>query len=215
MLGRIYAITDSTLLPTTEALLKGVTSALNAGIRTVQYRDKSSSSNMRRTQALALLKLCDDHAAQLIINDDVDLASSIGAHGVHLGQQDTRLIEARKRLGSRSIIGITCHGQLALAEDAVANGADYVAFGRFFPSSTKEIAPQAPLSVLSTAKRTLNTPVVAIGGLTEENVQAVFAQGADTAAVCHALFHNTNIYKMAQSLIKRSQSTHKETSKQL
>ena len=135
----LYAITDSQLLDDGR-LLPYVEAALRGGARLLQYRDKSSDQARRLREAESLRELCERHGAQLIVNDDAELAARLGV-GLHLGQTDGSLSAARALLGRQAIIGATCHAQLELAEQAVAEGASYVAFGRFFNSSTKPGAP--------------------------------------------------------------------------
>src|SRR5690606_1029719 len=130
--------------------------------------------------------------AKLIVNDDVVLAKSTGADGVHLGQHDGDVKSARGFLGPDAIIGVTCHGELALAEKAKTQGASYVAFGRFFPSLSKPAAPAAAIAVL-TAARELGLPVAAIGGITPDNGRQLRDAGADLLAVIHAVFGQPDI----------------------
>jgi thiamine-phosphate pyrophosphorylase len=182
-----------------ERLLRGVEAALVGGCQWVQYRDKSTDQERRLREAGELLALCRRYRARLLINDDPELARLTGADGVHLGQEDCSPEEARALLGNDAIIGVTCHDSLQLAQQAVAAGANYVAFGRFFPSSTKPDAPPAPLLLLSQARRVLgNIPVVAIGGITPDNAPRVLAAGATTLAVSHSLFSAVDIRATAQ-----------------
>lgn len=183
----VYAITDEALLPP-DLLLTRVEAALSAGLALVQYRNKQGSESERVQQARALVDLCRRYDTPLLINDDVPLCLAVGAAGVHLGQRDQGLEEARRRLGPEAIIGITCHDQIALARQAQAGGASYVAFGRFFASQTKPGATPADVAILPQARRELDIPVVAIGGITAENGAALIAAGADMLAVIHALF---------------------------
>lgn len=197
----LYAITDSLLMPG-EALFAGVTAALDGGCRLIQYRDKSGNNTQRLADAKKLLTLCKAYEAQLIINDDVQLASVIGAHGVHLGQDDMNPTLAREHLGANAIIGVTCHASLDLAQQAIKQGANYVAFGRFFPSNTKPDAPPAPLSLLTVACDVCEPiPIIAIGGITLENGAQVLAAGADTLAVSHSLFAAADIKRQAQAFM--------------
>lgn len=136
----LYAITDSQLLDDGR-LLPYVEAALRGGARLLQYRDKSSDQARRLREAESLRELCERYGAQLIVNDDAELAARLGV-GLHLGQTDGSLSAARALLGRQAIIGATCHARLELAEQAVAEGASYVAFGRFFNSSTKPGAPR-------------------------------------------------------------------------
>lgn len=140
----LYAITDATLLPDDAHLHRAVAAAIRGGARIIQYRDKSNHTEKRLRQARMLVDLCRTAEVPLLINDDLPLAVASGARGVHLGQSDTALSAAREQLGADAIIGITCHDQLALAQAAEAGGADYVAFGAFFPSRTKPGAPPRP-----------------------------------------------------------------------
>ena len=181
----LYAITDSQLLAC--KLLPYVEAALDGGLTLLQYRDKSNDDARRLREAQALLDLCQRYKAHLIINDDAELAARLGV-GVHLGQTDGPLTPARALLGSQAIIGSTCHSQLELAEQAAKEGASYVAFGRFFNSSTKPGAPTATLEVLDHARARLNLPICVIGGITLDNAAPLVAHGADLLAVVHGLF---------------------------
>ena len=181
----LYAITDSQLLA--GKLLPHVEAALDGGLTLLQYRDKSNDDARRLREAQALLDLCQRYKAHLIINDDAELAARLGV-GVHLGQTDGPLTPARALLGSQAIIGSTCHSQLELAEQAAKEGASYVAFGRFFNSSTKPGAPTATLEVLDHARARLNLPICVIGGITLDNAAPLVAHGADLLAVVHGLF---------------------------
>jgi len=174
--------------------------ALLGGARLIQYRDKSGHTEKRLKQASALKKLCQQHQCLLIINDDVELANSVRADGVHLGQDDTSIDQARQLLGENAIIGISCYDQFDLAINAVKAGADYVAFGAFFPSSTKPGARTASLELLRTAKQQLQIPVCAIGGITADNANTLIKQGADMTAIITDLFSSDDIQKTASHI---------------
>jgi len=182
----LYAITDSELLANGK-LLPYCESALRGGARLLQYRDKSKDQSRRLNEASQLAQLCQRYQAHLIINDDLELAAELNA-GLHLGQQDGSIAAARARLGDNAIIGATCHDSLPLAEQALAEGANYLAFGRFFPSQTKPNAALADLSVLQSAAQRFNLPVVAIGGITLDNAPPLLRGGATMLAVVHDLF---------------------------
>lgn len=204
-MSHLYAITDSQLMPD-EKLFSGVEAALKGGCKLVQYRDKSDDHARRLFEAKKLLALCNQYQAQLLINDDVSLAQEVGAHGVHLGQGDTNPVAARIILGSRAIIGVTCHDSLVLAQQAIKDSANYIAFGRFFSSNTKPDARPAPLSLLTEARAQFpNTMIAAIGGITTENAQSVLAAGADLIAVCHSLFAADDITAQARKFIELKQ----------
>ena len=145
----LYGITDSKLMPDLDSMLFQVEAALRGGCRIIQYRDKSSDPQQRIEQSGALLELCHQHQAVLLINDDIELAKQIGADGVHLGQSDGNHAKARELLGPDAIIGITCHDSLQLAEQACQHDADYVAFGAFFASKNQtrgETSPHQPVT---------------------------------------------------------------------
>jgi len=182
----LYAITDSQLLPE-DRLLPAVEAALRGGAVLVQYRDKSSPQPERLRQAQDLAALCYNVGVPLIINDDAELARRCGAAGVHLGQSDGSLPDARYLLGEHAIIGATCHADLGLAARAHEEGADYLAFGRFFNSSTKPDAPAADMAVLASARQ-FGRPATAIGGITPDNGEALIRAGADLLAVVGGLF---------------------------
>ncbi|XKG99928.1 thiamine phosphate synthase [Marinobacter nauticus] len=185
----LYAITDEQLTPDTE-LLPAVEAALRGGAVLVQYRNKTGTQAERLRQATDLASLCRQANVPLLINDDPPLAKRVQADGVHLGQEDCALTEARALLGSEAIIGMTCHHRLDLARKARDSGADYLAFGRFYTSSTKPGAPPAEASVLTEAK-TLGLPLIAIGGITVDNGRPLIEAGADLLAVVGGLFGGT------------------------
>jgi thiamine-phosphate pyrophosphorylase len=186
----LYAITDSQLLADGR-LLPYVEAALKGGAKLLQYRDKSEDAARRLRQAEALRDLCLRHGAQLIINDDAELAARLGV-GLHLGQEDGSLAAARALLGRDAIIGATCHAQLELAEQARQEGASYIAFGRFFDSQTKPGAPAATPELLEQARARFRLPIVAIGGVTLDTAPQLIARGASMVAVIHALFAAEN-----------------------
>lgn len=181
----LYAITDSQLLADGR-LIPYCAAALRGGVRILQYRDKSGMAEQRLREAGKLRELCEQHAAQLIINDDLALAARLGC-GLHLGQEDGSLVSARQQLGDAAIIGATCHHHLHLARRAVEQGASYVAFGRFHASHTKPGEVLADTTLLQQAQA-LGRPVVAIGGITLDNAHPLIAAGAAMIAVIHALF---------------------------
>ena len=182
----LYAVTPDG--DDTPALIAAVEAALAGGARLLQYRNKPAPAALRLSQASALLVLCRRYRVPLIINDDLDLALAMSADGLHLGAEDGSLAAARARLGTAKILGASCYDRLEAALEAARLGADYVAFGSFFPSSVKPGAVRAPLTLLRDAKRRLSMPVVAIGGITLENAPQLIAAGADGVAVISALF---------------------------
>lgn len=194
----LYAITDSLLMPDDASLLSKIEQALRGGTRIVQYRDKSDDHSKRLRQARALKALCQQYNVPLIINDDVALAEACGADGVHLGRSDGQIEAARTRLGPDAIIGATCHDSLQFATEAIAAGADYIAYGAFFASKTKPGATPAPLALLNLSRTQIQRPTVAIGGITVDNAAQTLAAGADMVAVIHALLAADDIEAQAR-----------------
>jgi thiamine-phosphate pyrophosphorylase len=193
----LYAITDSYLIPA-DKLTGQVAAAIRGGAAVIQYRDKSSSPAQRQQQAAALVSLCHDHGIPLIINDDVELAVAVGAHGVHLGKADSTVRSARKQLGANAIIGVSCYNELERAVEAASEGADYVAFGRFFPSQSKPDTVTADPELLRQARQRLGIPVVAIGGITSENGQPLITAGAQLLAAIHGVFGQADVQAAAR-----------------
>ena len=181
----LYAITDGA--SSAQALAERVAAWIAGGARVVQYRDKSPDAARRLMEARALRAVCREAGVPLLINDDVALAATVGADGVHLGRDDVDPAQARAQLGAGALIGVSCYADLEQARAAVAHGADYVAFGRFFASATKPDAPPAPLEVLRAARAALPVPIVAIGGITPDNAPVLIAAGADLVAVIGGL----------------------------
>ncbi len=203
----IYAITDDQLLAGSR-LLEASTAALENDISLLQYRSKSVAADLRLAQARELAALCARFDTPLLINDDVDLCVSIQASGVHLGRQDASLISARKRLGGDAIIGVSCHSSIEDAILAEQQGANYVAFGRFFPSKTKPDAAAAELAVLAEARQKLSIPIVAIGGINAQNGASIIEAGADMLAVIHGLFGHPDVAKQTRNLLGLFQQDH-------
>jgi thiamine-phosphate pyrophosphorylase len=188
----LYAVTGAG-----DALARDVAAAVRGGAVAVQYRDKGSSRAHRLRTALGLGKLCRDSGVVFIVNDDIELALAAHADGVHLGRDDAPLAAARARLGER-IIGVSCYGSLESALAAQAAGADYVAFGSFFASSTKPAAARASIDLLREARARLHVPIVAIGGVTPENGAALIEAGADCLAAISGVFEAVDVEAAAR-----------------
>ena len=193
----LYAITPDN--ENTQSLVAQVSAAISGGVRFVQYRNKTATSQKRLAQALALKSLCRDRGASLIINDHVDLALAVDADGIHVGSGDASYKDARGALGNDKLIGISCYNRLELALAAQAHGANYIAFGSFFPSQVKPGAVHAPTDLLSAARRRLEISIVAIGGITIDNAPPLITAGADALAVISALFSAPDVTAAARS----------------
>ena len=176
----LYAVT-----PETSDAVEKVRLALEGGVALLQYRRKRRDL----AEARAVAALARRHAVPLIVNDDVELALELDADGVHLGRDDGDLRAARRRLGGR-ILGASCYDDPELARRAVEAGADYVAFGSVFASTTKPAAVRAPLALFATR---FGVPLCAIGGITLENAPRVLGAGADLLAVVSDLFDAPDI----------------------
>lgn len=158
-----------------------------------QFRVKGLSQHEAADLAKPLQEICAAHDVAFIVNDDVALARRLGADGVHLGQQDGSVSDAREELGREAQIGMTCHGSRHLAMDAGEQGADYVAFGAFFPSTTKEVEHQADIELIEFWSELFEIPSVAIGGITAENCQPILDAGADFIAVSGAVWNGDEV----------------------
>jgi thiamine-phosphate pyrophosphorylase len=193
----LYAITDG---PRAD-LLAAAEAALRGGAVLLQYRDKTTDDDRRLREARALRELCARHDAALIVNDDVDLAAAAAAAGVHVGEDDAGIADARRRLGAGALIGVSCYDSIERARQMAAAGADYLAFGAFFPSPTKPNARRAVPALLREAKA-FGPPLVAIGGITPDNALPLVEAGADYLAVISGVFGTADPYAAAQKYKK-------------
>lgn len=180
----LYAVTPDE--PDTARLVAQVAAAVRGGARTVQYRNKVASPALRLAQARALAPACRAGGALFIVNDDAELARAVDADGVHVGEDDGDLAAVRAVVGD-AIVGVSCYDGLARAARAVADGADYIAFGSFFPSTVKPQARRASADLVAAA-RPLGVPIVGIGGITLDNAPSLVAAGIDAVAVISAVF---------------------------
>jgi len=198
----LYVITDTTAQRGPD-LVDVVRQGIEGGARVVQYRDKSGDAELRFSEAQALRSLTAELGVVLLINDDVALAQRVAADGVHLGRDDQALLAAREALGSEAIIGASCYNRIDLAERAIAQSADYCAFGAVFPSSTKPEAAAASLALLNEARARLPVPICAIGGINADNAASVIAAGADMLAVISAVFAARDIQAAANRIARQ------------
>jgi thiamine-phosphate pyrophosphorylase len=200
VINGLYALTpDST---DTADLLRRVRQALAGGVQVLQYRNKIANSALRLEQAAALRQLTREFAVTFIVNDDAHLAAEVDADGVHLGASDGEIKAARLLLGANKLIGVSCYNQLSLADVAVQNGADYIAFGAFYSSSVKPEAAVATLDLLRDARAKFKLPIVAIGGINADNAKVLIKAGANAIAVISAVFDAANIEQTTQNLTK-------------
>ncbi|MEY4870087.1 MAG: hypothetical protein RIS11_1281 [Pseudomonadota bacterium] len=167
--------------------------ALTAGpVAAFQFRVKGIDQHKAAELAAPLQEICARHDVAFIVNDSISLAKRIGADGVHLGQEDGDPREARAILGRDAQIGVTCHNSRHLAMEAAEAGADYVAFGAFFPTSTKEVKHQAEIETVELWSQFTEVPCVAIGGITTQNAGEVIDAGADFIAVSSGVWNHAD-----------------------
>ena len=157
-----------------------------------QLRLKSTSFKKKLFIGRKIQKICKKHQTKFLINDDVLLAQKLDADGCHLGQKDMKILKARKMM-SKKIIGITCHNSIKLAKQAIKNKADYLAFGAFYPSKTKKTKFKANLSLLKTITKITKTPIVAIGGINEDNYKNLLLNKADFLAISGYVWNNKKL----------------------
>ncbi|HWI28466.1 MAG TPA: thiamine phosphate synthase [Stellaceae bacterium] len=187
MSARLYLITPPALEPASFAM--GLARALDAGdVGCVQLRLKGADDDAIRRAADALRPVAQERDVAFLMNDRPDLALATGCDGVHVGQEDASYAEARRLLGPERIVGVTCHESRHLAMEAAEAGADYVAFGAFFPSATKEAKHRADPEILRWWSELMTVPCVAIGGITQQNCAPLVAAGVDFLAVISAVW---------------------------
>jgi thiamine-phosphate pyrophosphorylase len=179
---RLYLITPPKLEP--KSFADTLKRALDAGdVACVQLRLKDASDDEIRRAAQTLMPIVQAAGAAFILNDRPDLAAALGADGVHVGQDDASYAEARRLMGPDRIVGVTCHDSRHLAIEASEAGADYVAFGAFFPTQTKESKSRAEIELLTWWSELMVVPSIAIGGITVDNAKPLIEAGADFLAV--------------------------------
>lgn len=177
----------------TDALIKATETALSVGVGLLQYRHKTANGELRLEQASALLKLCRQHNVPFIINDHIDLCIALDADGIHVGGIDASVAVVRTLIGKDKILGASCYGDFALAEQAQIAGASYVAFGGFYPSRVKKYEVSTPAAIVSKAKSQLTLPVCVIGGMTPDNAKPLVKEGADMVAAISSVYSADDI----------------------
>ena len=180
---RLYLITPPAL-PDLKAFLGALEQALGAGdVAALQVRLKGAPDAEIEAAVRAIQPLAHAHDVAVILNDRPDLAARLGCDGVHIGQEDGSFADARKAMGLHRMVGVTCHDSRHLAMEAAEQGADYVAFGAFFPTETKDAPTRCEIETLIIWQESMQIPCVAIGGITPENCRPLVIAGADFLAV--------------------------------
>lgn len=199
LLQGIYVLTDAHLTPQ-KTILEQMERVLQSGVSVIQFRDKYASDEEAKFTCKALQALCHRYNALFIIDDRLSLAHEIDADGLHVGQDDVSFEEARAVLGEQKIIGVSCYGDIKRAKKYEALGADYVAFGSFFPSPTKPHSARVPLSVLKEAKAQLSVPICAIGGINTQNITQVSQYDIAMYSVISAVYQDDAIEENIKNL---------------
>lgn len=199
MFNGLYGISDENLTPY-DRIFDAIDRAILGGMKIFQLRDKSHCDNELFSISAKIRDFCMQRDVLFVINDRINLANAINAKALHIGSEDCDLKIARRNFSGK--IGVSCYDSLDLALKAEEEGADYVAFGSFFPSNTKPNAKKASIDILSEAKKRLKIPICAIGGISAENVSVL--KNADMIAVIGNLWSG-DIEKNAEKLIEKWQ----------
>lgn len=187
MLKGLYVLTDDILTPK-ETMLEQVERVLRLGICCLQLRDKCSDDDALVSLGYELKSLCHQYGTLFCIDDRVLLAKKLQVDMLHIGEHDMSYHDARLCVGHTMMIGVSCYGDLQRAKNHEIQGADYVAFGSFFPSPTKPLAHVVPLSLLDEAKKTLSIPLCAIGGINSVNAHSLYEAGADMVSAVSSVW---------------------------
>lgn len=197
---KLYLVTDRDLLKNTH-ICTAVEQAIQGGVTLVQLREKELSSLEFYNTAINVKKVTDKYNIPLIINDRLDIALAVDAAGVHVGQSDIPAAIARKLIGPGKILGVST-ATVEESIEAEKNGADYVGVGAVFPTSTKLDARAVTVEILKSIKENIKIPVVAIGGISENNVQSLSAADIDGVAVVSAILGKQDIKEASENLFK-------------
>ena len=201
---RLYAVTDRAWAHDTEGLLRQVAAAIDGGAGIVQLREKHLGQADFLAEAERFVALCREKGAVSIINDKVEIAAQVGADGVHVGQEDLEAGRARQLLGPDKLIGVSAHS-VAEALAAQAAGADYLGVGAAFATGTKTDAKPISRETIRAITAAADIPVVAIGGISRDNILELKDCGLDGVAVVSALFAQADVKGAAEELLRLSE----------
>jgi thiamine-phosphate pyrophosphorylase len=208
----LYVIIDTQTLGLKD-VMDAAGKAIRGGAKVIQLRDKQHDKGEVFTLAQKLKELCRKSNALFIVNDSLDIALASEADGIHIGRDDLPLSVVRKELPIDKLVGLSTH-TLAQAQEAEAEGADYIAIGSIFPSPTKIKAKVVGLEHLQQVRRAVSIPIVAIGGINQDNISEVMAAGADSAAIISAVLTKKDIESATRQLVKeieKKRKSHKES----
>ncbi|MFH1858033.1 MAG: thiamine phosphate synthase [Candidatus Omnitrophota bacterium] len=196
--GSLYVITDPKA-QRGRSHLEVLTEAIRGGASMVQLRDKEADDGALIEAGKALRKICDQYHALFIVNDRMEVARTVGADGLHIGQDDISIAEARRRIGPEKLLGVSTHS-LDQARRAAQEGADYIGLGPIFQTPTKPDYPPVGLELIRQVRKHLSIPLVAIGGIDALNIQTVMASGSDAVAVVRSVVAQDDIQTAAKTL---------------
>ena len=194
----LYLVTDTNICPR-EKLLSVTESAIKGGVTLVQLREKDISTREFFDEASELKKLCKHYDVPLLINDRIDIALAVDADGIHIGQSDMPLKVSRRILGSNKIIGLSA-GNVNQAVEALNDGADYLGVGAVFPTSTKKDASNVGIDMLKQVRKSVDIPIVGIGGINPENISQLYGSGIEGVAVVSCIMGSENPYAVSKQL---------------
>ncbi|MDE6003878.1 MAG: thiamine phosphate synthase [Oscillospiraceae bacterium] len=195
---QLYAVTDRRWLGT-QTLVQQVESAIKGGVTCVQLREKNLDKKLFLQEALAIKKICNFYHVPLVINDNIEIACESGADGVHVGQNDMPVEKVRNILGKNKIIGVTVR-TVEQALQAQSNGADYLGVGAIFSTGTKTDAIKTEKNIVKAICKSVKIPVIAIGGITQENILQLAGLGVQGVALVSAIFSASDIEQTCRKL---------------
>lgn len=194
----LYLVTDTNICPR-EKLVSVTESAIKGGVTLVQLREKDISTREFFAEASELKKLCMYYNVPLLINDRIDIALAVDADGIHIGQSDMPLKVSRKILGPNKIIGLSA-GNVNQAVEAVSDGADYLGVGAVFPTSTKRDASNVGIEMLKQVRKSVDIPIVGIGGINPDNISQLYGSGIEGVAVVSCIMGSDDPYAVSKQL---------------
>ena len=194
----LYLVTDTNIC-SREKLVSVTEAAIKGGVTLVQLREKDISTREFFAEALELKKLCKHYNVPLLINDRIDIALAVDADGIHIGQSDMPLKVSRKILGPNKIIGLSA-GNVNQAVEAVSDGADYLGVGAVFPTSTKKDASNVGIEMLKQVRKSVDIPIVGIGGINPDNISQLYGSGIEGVAVVSCIMGSDDPYAVSKQL---------------
>lgn len=197
----LYAVTDRAWSSDLKTFYEQIEQSLKAGVTFLQLREKTLDKKNFLNEAKEIKKMCTNYNVPFIINDNIEIAQEINADGIHIGQNDISLIEAKKLIGNDKIIGVTVHS-IEEALDAEKNGASYLGVGAIFKTNSKEDAKVINIDELKKISSSVNIPIVAIGGIKKNNLSILNNTGIAGIAVISAIYSHKDIYSATRELKK-------------